>query len=287
VIDHFDRIRSLFAAVNADDEPAILALYHADAIAERLLFDDASSDRAVGREAIAGVWHRYLTQYRGGLAGGRRFEVRTIAGIETGWGWVQAEWIESAVDRSSGARETFAGYSHFLIEDGEIRRQRNVREPMTGDPAPVAPPERHTRAYPSRPIVGVGGVILIDGKIVLVKRRHEPLAGQWSLPGGTLELGETLEAGVAREMLEETGLVVDVGPVIEVFDRILLDEQRKVRYHFVLVDYLCRQIGGTLTSASDAVDAALVDPSDLGRYHLAPKALDVIARALALAREDA
>jgi ADP-ribose pyrophosphatase YjhB (NUDIX family) len=287
VIDHFDRIRSLFAAVNGDDEPAILSLYHGEAIAERLLFDDAGSDRAEGRDAIARAWHLYLTQYSGGLPGGRRFEVRTIAGIETGWGWVQAEWIESAVDRASGARETFAGYSHFLIEDGEIRRQRNVRERLTGDPGSVDPPERHPRAYPSRPMVGVGAVLLIDGKIVLVKRRHEPLAGQWSLPGGALELGETLEAGVAREMLEETGLVVDVGPVIEVFDRILLDEQRKVRYHFVLVDYLCRRIGGTLASASDAVDVALVDPSGLDRYHLAPKALDVIARALGLAREDA
>jgi 8-oxo-dGTP diphosphatase len=286
VIDHFDRIGALFAAVNGEDEPAILALYHADAIAEGLLFDDAAGDRSVGRDAIARAWHRYLTDYRGGLPGGRRFEVRTIAGIETGWGWVHAEWIESAVARTTGARETFAGYSHFLIEDGEIRRQRTVREPMTGDPGSVAPPARQTRAYPSQPIVGVGAVILIDGKIVLVKRRHEPLAGQWSLPGGTLELGETLEAGVAREMLEETGLVVDVGPVIEVFDRILLDEQRKVRYHFVLVDYLCRPISGTLTSASDAVDVALAHPSDLDRYHLAPKALDVIARALALAPED-
>jgi len=287
VIDHVDLIRSLFAAVNVDDEPAILALYHGDAIAERLLFDEAGGDPAAGHEAIALGWHRYLTHYSGGLPGGRRFEVRTIAGIETGWGWVQAEWIESAVDRSSGKRETFAGYSHFLFEDGQIRRQRNVREAMSGDPGAVTPPARHARAYPSRPMVGVGAVILIDGKIVLVKRRHEPLAGQWSLPGGTLELGETLEAGVAREMLEETGLVVDVGPVIEVFDRILLDEQRKVRYHFVLVDYLCRQIGGTLASASDAMAVALVDPSDLDRYHLAPKALDVIERALALAREDA
>ena len=99
---------------------------------------------------------------------------------------------------------------------------------------------------------------------MLVKRRHEPLAGQWSLPGGTLELGETLEAGVAREMLEETGLVVDVGPVIEVFDRILLDERRQVRYHFVLVDFLCRPIAGTFPSDSDAVDVALARPSDLG-----------------------
>ena len=136
-------------------------------------------------------------------------------------------------------------------------------------------------------MVGVGAVILIDGKIVLVKRRYEPLAGQWSLPGGTLELGETLEAGVAREMQEETGLVVEVGPVIEVFDRILLDEERKVRYHFVLVDYLCRRIAGTLKSDSDASDVALVDPAALAPYHLAPKAPDVIARALELAKENA
>ena len=78
------------------------------------------------------------------------------------------------------------------------------------------------------------------GKVVLVKRRFEPLAGQWSLPGGRLELGETLEAGLAREMLEETGLEVEVGPVVDVFDRILLDPERKVRYHYVLIDYLCR-----------------------------------------------
>ena len=85
-----------------------------------------------------------------------------------------------------------------------------------------------------------------DGRVLLVKRRHEPLAGQWSLPGGMLELGETLEAGIAREMQEETGLVVTVGPVVEAFDRILLDDTGRVRYHFVLVDYLCRVRGGTL-----------------------------------------
>jgi 8-oxo-dGTP diphosphatase len=287
VIDHFDRVRGLYAAVNAGDEVSIVALYTGDAVVERLFFTDDAPDRVIGQHDIASAWHAYLAQYAGGLAGGRRFEVRTVAGIETGWGWVQTEWVESAVDRSTGTRETFAGYSHFLVEDGNIRRQRNVRERIPDDRPLLEPPAPHARAYPPRPMVGVGAVILIDGKIVLVKRRHEPLAGQWSLPGGTLELGETLEAGVAREMLEETGLVVDVGPVIEVFDRILLDERRKVRYHFVLVDFLCRPIAGTLKSDSDAVDVALARPSDLGSYHLAPKAHDVIARALELAQEDA
>ena len=166
-------------------------------------------------------------RYRGALAGGRRFQVRTIAGIETGWGWVQAEWLESAEDVATGERLSFAGYSHFLVEDGEIRRHRNVRERAIDSHGEIAAPASTPRAYPSRPIVGVGAVILIDGKIVLVKRQYEPLAGQWSLPGGTLELGETLQAGVARDMQEETGLIVEVGPVIEVFDRILLDENAR------------------------------------------------------------
>ena len=123
-----------------------------------------------------------------------------------------------------------------------------------------------------------------DGKVVLVKRRFEPLAGQWSLPGGRLELGETLEAGLAREMLEETGLEVEVGPVVDVFDRILLDPERNVRYHYVLIDYLCRPIGGTLTHGSDVAAAELVDPGELDRYRLTPKATSVIEKALDVAR---
>ena len=142
------------------------------------------------------------------------------------------------------------------------------------------------RLYPERPIVGVGAVILAaDGRVVLIRRRYEPLAGQWSLPGGTLELGETLEAGVAREILEETGLEVAVGPVIEVFDRIMLDEERRVRYHFVLVDYLCRPTGGMLQAGSDVDAALLVDPAELAPFALTTKATAVIARALELARD--
>jgi 8-oxo-dGTP diphosphatase len=284
VTDHFDRVRDFFKAVNSGDLSSIAALYHDNAIGERLAFDDNVSEHVAGRDAIVSVWREYLRKYAGGFEGGTHFHVRTIGGIETGWGWVHAEWLQSATDRQSGARHEFAGYSHFLVEDGCISRHRNVRERAidTRHPQPLSEPSRRT--YPSRPIVGVGAVILIDGRVVLAKRRHEPLAGQWSLPGGTLELGETLEAGVAREMLEETGLVVEVGPVIEVFDRILLDEHRKVRYHFVLVDYLCRPLGGTLRSDSDVSEVALADPFDLETYHLAPKARDVIARALELAK---
>jgi mutator protein MutT len=142
-----------------------------------------------------------------------------------------------------------------------------------------------SREYPERPIVGVGAVIVSDGKVVLIRRKYEPLAGHWSLPGGALEVGETLEAGVAREMLEETGLEVEVGPVIEVFDRITYDATRRVRYHYVLIDYLCWPVSGELRAGSDVDDAALVDPSQLVEYGITAKAAAVIHRGLQLARE--
>ena len=130
--------------------------------------------------------------------------------------------------------------------------------------------------------MGVGAVVLVDGRVVLVKRAHEPLAGEWNLPGGAVETGETLEEACAREVLEETGLVVRVGPLIEALDRIMVDAEGKVQYHFVLMDYLCRVTGGALGFASDATDVALVEPRDLASYRLTQKALDVIARGLEL-----
>lgn len=140
------------------------------------------------------------------------------------------------------------------------------------------------RQYPDRPIVGVGAVIVDAGKVVLIRRRFDPLAGQWSLPGGKVELGETLEACLVREMEEETGLHVEVGPVIEVFDRIVRDDDGRVRYHFVLVDYLCWPIDGQLQSGSDVDAVVLADPSDLAQYRLTEKAASIIERALELAR---
>ena len=141
------------------------------------------------------------------------------------------------------------------------------------------------RTYPDRPYVGVGGVIVHEGRVVLVKRRYEPLAGQWSIPGGAVEIGETLEACVAREMLEETGFEVEVGPVVEVLDRISHDDSSRVLYHFVLVDYLCWPIGGELRAGTDVSEAVLVDRSELAEYALTEKAMAVIERALELARD--
>ena len=143
----------------------------------------------------------------------------------------------------------------------------------------------HQREYPDRPIVGVGAVIVDEGKVVLVRRRFEPLKGHWSLPGGMVEIGESLEAAVAREMFEETGLEVEVGPVIEVFDRITRDEERRVRYHYVLVDYLCWQTSGSLRAGSDVDDAIWVDPESLAEYSLTEKGISVIRRGMTLARE--
>jgi len=142
------------------------------------------------------------------------------------------------------------------------------------------------RRYPDRPFVGVGAVIVSDGQVLLVKRGREPLAGQWSLPGGAVEVGETLEECLVRELREETGLDVEVGPVIEVFDRITRDAGGRVEYHFVLVDYLCWPIAGELRAASDVDDARYVAPDALGPYSLTVKAQHVIERALELARTD-
>ena len=107
------------------------------------------------------------------------------------------------------------------------------------------------REYPLAPLVGVGAVVEDRGRVLLVRRGREPLKGEWSLPGGMLELGEGLEAGVAREVREETGLEVEVVELVELLDRIHREGER-VRYHYVIADYLCRVVGGEMRAASDA-----------------------------------
>lgn len=141
---------------------------------------------------------------------------------------------------------------------------------------------RASRVYPDRPFVGVGAVVLAAQDIVLVKRRFEPLADEWSLPGGALELGETMTIGVAREIREETSLQVEVGPVIDVLDRIVRDDADQVQYHYVLVDFLCRVVGGTLAPGSDVSQAVLAAPNALEEYRLTSKARAVITRGLAM-----
>ena len=135
------------------------------------------------------------------------------------------------------------------------------------------------KPYPDRPVIGVGAVVLDGDRVLLIKRGHAPLKGQWSLPGGSVEVGETLEQAIAREVLEETGLTVDVGPMVEVLDRISRDIDGRVDHHFVLVDFVCRPSGGVLRSASDAEDAAWVPLSGLAPYGVAPVTVTVIQKA--------
>ena len=140
------------------------------------------------------------------------------------------------------------------------------------------------RRYPERPIVGVGAVVLDGGRVLLVKRAHEPLKDHWTLPGGAVDVGETLEAAVAREIREETCLDVEVGPLVEVVTRMTRDDDRRVEYHFVIVEYLCRPIGGTLACASDAAAAEWVSVDDLDRFSVGETARAVIRKAIVLAR---
>jgi len=144
-----------------------------------------------------------------------------------------------------------------------------------------------SREYPSQPIVGVGAVILRDDDVLLVRRGKEPLKGVWSLPGGALELGENLEAGIRREIREEVGLEVEIGPIVEVFERITPDEKGAVRYHYVLVDYLCRPTGGTLLAADDADDARWFPSNDLKSIHITEGTPPVIEKAFRMRNESA
>jgi mutator protein MutT len=125
------------------------------------------------------------------------------------------------------------------------------------------------------PRVGVGAVVIHEGRVLLIRRGKEPLRGRWVIPGGTVEAGETLHDALVREVREETGLTVRPGEVVLVFDRILR-EGGELRYHYVIVDYLCAYVSGTAQAGTDAEAVALVRPEDLAAYDLPPQALEVV-----------
>ena len=145
------------------------------------------------------------------------------------------------------------------------------------------------REYPDRPVVGIGGVVIENGCALLIRRGNEPLRGQWSIPGGYLELGESLKDGVARELLEETGLQVRVLELIEVFDRVYRDpgepdprKRQRPKFHFVIVDYLCERISGEPRAGSDVTNVAFAAEDELEKYQLTSTATRVLKKAFAM-----
>jgi len=140
------------------------------------------------------------------------------------------------------------------------------------------------REYPLAPIVGVGGIIISGERVLLIRRGTDPGKGSWSIPGGKLELGETLLDGVQRELLEETALQVRVVGLVEVFERISMDAESRVQHHYVIVDYLCEADSGEARAASDVADVAWVTESQLAEYSLTAAALQAIRKAFQMAR---
>jgi 8-oxo-dGTP diphosphatase len=168
-----------------------------------------------------------------------------------------------------------------------------------------------SREYPDNPLVGVGAVIVEDGRVLLIRRGQSPLLGEWSLPGGVLECGETLREAVIREAREETGLVVETREMLGVYERIICSDHgrsdrgrrddassieshgenspssRRVRYHYVLIDFLCCAVGGDLKAASDAADVHWFSPEELPGLNLAGDTNEVIEKGLKRAAETA
>ena len=139
------------------------------------------------------------------------------------------------------------------------------------------------RDYPEHPLIGVGAVIVEAGRVLLVRRDTEPLRGEWSVPGGMLELGEKLRDGVRREVQEETGIDVEPGEVLDVFDSIFTDALGRTQYHYVLIDYLCRSLGGEPRAGSDVSDVRWVSADALPAMGLRPSIEEVVRKGLRVA----
>jgi 8-oxo-dGTP diphosphatase len=152
-------------------------------------------------------------------------------------------------------------------------------------PQKVTPKVICPREYPERPVLGVGGVVISQGLALLVRRANPPLQGEWSIPGGMLEVGETVVEGVRRELAEETGIEVSVHSVIEVFERISLDAAGKAAYHYVVLDYHCEVVRGEARPGSDVTEVAWVPEANLEEYSLTPSAAQVVRKAFQIARE--
>lgn len=140
------------------------------------------------------------------------------------------------------------------------------------------------RKYPKVPIVGVGAVVIKQGQVLLVRRANDPNRGQWSIPGGAVELGETLAQAAVREVREECGIEIEPGEVLSTFDLIQRDERGRIIYHYVLIDLAARYVGGEPTAATDAMEVRWVEEKDLAQLDIIPRLLPVLRKALHGAR---
>jgi ADP-ribose pyrophosphatase YjhB (NUDIX family) len=137
------------------------------------------------------------------------------------------------------------------------------------------------REFPEIPLVGIGAIIIENSRVLLVKRAHPPLQAQWSIPGGVLEVGELVRDAAIREAREETGLIVEPADLLGVYDRVLRNAEQRVQYHYVLIDFLCRWVGGELQAASDAAEVRWFTREELPALNLAEDTLDVIRKGFA------
>jgi len=134
------------------------------------------------------------------------------------------------------------------------------------------------REFPELPLVGVGAIIIEGSRVLLVKRAHPPLQAEWSIPGGVLEVGELIREAAVREAREETGLIVEPADLLGVYDRVLRDAEKRVQYHYVLIDFLCRPVGGELNAADDAAEVGWFSREELPALKLAEDTQDVIQK---------
>lgn len=141
------------------------------------------------------------------------------------------------------------------------------------------------REYPNAPLVGVGAIIIEHGRVLLIKRGKPPLEGQWSIPGGMLEIGEELREAAVREAREETGIEVEAGELLGVFDRVIRDSEGRVQYHYVLIDFLCQPVGGKLLAGGDATEVRWFTREEAAALPLMEDTKEVIQKGFAACLE--
>jgi len=142
------------------------------------------------------------------------------------------------------------------------------------------------REYHNFPILSAGGIIIIDDKVVIIKRKTEPDSGKWTIPGGAINVGEKIRDGLRREVFEETALKVKVGNLIDIAEKIFKDNEGKIIYHYVILDYICKYISGSMKASSDAEELMLVKMDDLDKFELVNGTMRVIEKTFDLVKQE-